>query len=594
MDLAMDVVDFLTKNALRALGTSILLLVLVTIVYVSYSLFVYPSRCSVRHVPGPARDDLLYGNMQRVLDDEPGVVHTQWQEEYGGAVRYHGILGGQRLVLFDPTALNHVLLSKCYSYPKPEEVRGDLEMILGRGVLFAEGEDHRRQRRILQPAFSPARIRELTPTFFEHAYRLRTIWTEMIERNEDDDKAFASPEAATGYRKTKREGEVTLDIMPWLSRVALDIIGMTSFGYDFGSLERSNDALADAFLNMFVPHAVAKRPTPRDLLLKRTFGILVRYLPVLKFARYVPIERVQNITRMFETLEGESRKIIASKQGMIEKEGMDSLKGSKDLIALLLKSASDDAKMKLTDEELRGQLTTFAIAGHETGSVILTWTLWTLSERLDVQQWLRDEIRQAKRAAQVDGNDEIESDALHALPYLDAVMREMLRLEAPVSATMRQTSHDDVIPLSKPIQHASDPSKTISHIQVEKGQTIFIPITAVNRSKEVFGADADEFRPERWLGDKAHKIDGKVGVWASMLTFLAGPRSCIGYRFALLEVKAILATLIDAFEILPRDPPFHVERRSDIVTRPLVVGEELLGYRMPLRIRLAKPDVPEE
>ncbi|GAA6058936.1 hypothetical protein JCM10212_002888 [Sporobolomyces blumeae] len=594
MDAVLHTLTYARAHPFGTLGALVLALAPLSIVYLAYAVFVRPARSSLRHVPGPERQHLLYGNMTTIFDEEPGISHARWHDEFGGAVRYHGLLGNQRLVLFDSTALNHVLLSNCYAYPKPEEVRGDLAMILGRGVLFAEGDDHRRQRRIMQPAFSPAHVRALTPIFFEHAYKLRTIWTEFIEKSEDDDKAFVSPEAAAEYRKTKREGDITIDIMPWLSRVTLDIIGVAGFGYEFNSLARSSNALATAFAGMFSPRTVAKRPTPSGLLLQRAIGFLIRALPVLHIAKWVPNERVQNVRKGFETLERESRKIIESKQGMVEKDGMESVRGSKDLIALLLRAASEDAKAKMSPEELRGQLTTFLLAGHETTSTSLTWTLWTLARFPEIQSKLRDEIRQARRQAKEQGLDEIESDALNAMPYLDAVTREILRLESPVSATIRHAAQDDVIPLSKPIQHASDPSKTISHIPVEKGQIIFIPITAVNRSKEVFGADADEFRPERWLGDEADKINGKVGVWASMLTFLAGPRSCIGYKFALLELKAILATLVDAFEFVTRDPPFDVQRRSAIVTRPLVVGEEHLGNRMPLRFRLAEPDLDNE
>ncbi|GAA5837435.1 hypothetical protein JCM5353_007110 [Sporobolomyces roseus] len=564
-----------------------------TALYVAYGIFIHPHFVSIKNVPGPKRDSLFWGNMQAIFADEPGRSHIRWSEEFGGAVRYHGFIGNQRLVLFDSTALNHVLLSNCYEYPKPEEVRGDLAMILGRGVLFAEGDDHRRQRRIMQPAFSPSHIRALGPVFFEHAYKLRDIWTNLVKTGADDQKAFATPEAFDEYRKKKPEEEITIDIMPWLSRLTLDIIGVAGFGYHFDSLNRSENKLANAFSGMFSPSAVSKKPKPSAFFIQRIIGFLIRALPILNIAKWIPNERIQRVRQGFATLESESRTIIESKQGEVEKDGLESVRGSKDLIALLLKSASTDAKAKMTAEELRGQLTTFLLAGHETTSTSLTWTLWTLSRYPEMQDKLRAEIREARQKAKDDGNDEIESDDLNALPYLDAVTREILRLESPVSATIRHAAQDDLIPLSKPIQSASDPNATISHISVKAGQTIFIPITAVNHSKEVFGADASEFRPERWIGAEGDKIQGKVGVWGSMLTFLAGPRSCIGYKFALLELKAILATLIDDFDFKLRDPPFEIERRSAIVMRPLLIGEETLGNRMPLRVTLAKREQQE-
>ncbi|GAA5911789.1 cytochrome P450 [Sporobolomyces salmoneus] len=575
MDRLVDVLVYPINHPFYSLLIALALSIPSTLLLLSYWIFVTPYFSSIRDVPGPSRSSrsLLYGHMSRIFSSEPGRVHTEFNELYGGATRYEGFFGSQRLVLFDSTALNHVLLSNCYEYPKPDEVRGDLAMILGKGVLFAEGDDHRRQRRILQPAFSPSHIRALGPVFFEHAYKLRDIWTNLVKTGQDDEKAFATHESFESYRKEKKETgkesqEATIDIMPWLSRLTLDIIGVAGFGYEFDSLNRSSNPLATAFASMFSPSAVSKKPKPSSFLLQRIIGSAIRALPILNIAKWIPNERIQ--------------------RGEVEKDGIESVRGSKDLIALLLKSAQTDAKAKMSAEELRGQLTTFLLAGHETTSTSLTWTLWTLARYPEKQSKLREEIREARKAAKSKGLEEIESDDLAALPYLDAVTREILRLESPVSATIRHAAQDDLIPLSRPLRSALDPSKTISHISVKAGQTLFIPITAVNHSKEVFGQDAGEFRPERWLGKEGEGIQGKVGVWSSMLTFLAGPRSCIGYKFALLELKAILATLIDTFEFALRSPSFEIERRSAIVMRPLLIGEEHLGNRMPLRVTLAK------
>lgn len=115
------------------------------------------------------------------------------------------------------------------------------------------------------------------------------------------------------------------------------------------------------------------------------------------------------------------------------------------------------------------------------------------------------------------------------------MQREILRFDPPVTATIRHSAITDHIPLSKPVRSATDPNRTISSIPVKKGQVIFIPIYAMNHSKEIFGPDADEFRPERWIESErgtpgTKKIEGGVGVWSNLLTFIAGPRSCIGYK----------------------------------------------------------------
>ncbi|GAA5896422.1 hypothetical protein JCM6882_001009 [Rhodosporidiobolus microsporus] len=564
------------------------------ILYFAALTCIRPFTSSLRDVRRPRSESWLFGVLPMILEEEPGKSHVRWMDEYGGAVRYKGFLGEQRLVIYDPLALNHVLLSNAYDYPKPEEVRGELAQILGKGVLFAEGDDHRRQRRIMQPAFGAGHLRELVPVFFERANKLRDIWTDAIAAGTGDEAAWKDTTVAKAYEAQRPDGEVTFELVRWLNRLTLDIIGITGFGYHFNALEQEDNKLGKAFSTMFSPRSLAKRHKPRNILIFRIVGFLIRALPILKVASWIPNKRIREVNEGFRALDEESVKIIRSKEDAVEKDGLDSIRGSKDLIALLLKSAGSDSKASMTTAELRGQLTTFLLAGHETTSTALTWTLYHLSQHPEKQDRLRNEVREARRKALAEGRDELESAELDALAYLDAVAREILRLEAPVTATIRRAGHEDHIPLSRPLPSARDPSKTISSLHVKEGQTIFIPILAVNKNKQVFGEDAEEFRPERWIESEeegGRKIEGGVGVWAHMLTFLTGPRSCIGYRFALLELKAILSVLIDAFDFSLRDGGFKIERRSQIVTRPLIIGEEESGPRMPLRVKLAQREV---
>lgn len=159
-------------------------------------------------------------------------------------------------------------------------------------------------------------------------------------------------------------------------------------------------------------------------------------------------------------------------------------------------------------------------------------------------------------------------------------------MESPVANTLRSAAFDDVIPLSEPITLTD--GTTTSSISVKKGQTIFISINAVNQDPKMFGQDADEFKPERWINNTfGEKSSATVGVYSSILTFLSGPRACIGYRFALLELKAALVTIVDEFQFELREPDIKLERRSALVTRPYIIGEEDQGPRMPLRMSIA-------
>jgi len=113
--------------------------------------------------------------------------------------------------------------------------------------------------------------------------------------------------------------------------------------------------------------------------------------------------------------------------------------------------------------------------------------------------------------------------------------------------------------------------------RVKKGDTIFIPILAINRAKDIWGEDAAVFRPEG-----ANSIPG---VWGNQLTFLGGPRACIAYRFSIVEMKALLFTLVRAFEFELAVPAKDICAQQFIVQRPIVVSEMGYGNQMPLFIK---------
>lgn len=209
------------------------------------------------------------------------------------------------------------------------------------------------------------------------------------------------------------------------------------------------------------------------------------------------------------------------------------------------------------------------MAGHETTSTFLTWTLYRLATNLEVQRKLRDEIHAARRrATEHNGDDELGADDLMALPYLDAVVREVGRLDPPVASTVRMCTNDDVLPLSQPF--TTPDGKTHDSMAIKKGQGIFISIAAYNSSPAIFGDDAHVFRPERWAELDARKATDNVqttGVWSPLLTFLAGPRSCIGYKFALLELKACVSPFTRA-----------------LTTRSQGHAQCLVGHRGPLHV----------
>ncbi|KAF8545928.1 cytochrome P450 [Imleria badia] len=142
---------------------------------------------------------------------------------------------------------------------------------------------------------------------------------------------------------------------------------------------------------------------------------------------------------------------------------------------------------------------------------------------------------------------------------------------------------DHVIPLSKPVHTRS--GKLVDHISVAKGAYVSVSALSINRSTAFWGPDAKEFKPERWIGedgipDGAKEIQGH----RHLLTFIDGPRTCLGKGFAIAEFKIVLSILVKNFVFELRDGPETViELARGILPRPKVAGEQ--GTAVPLRVR---------
>ncbi|KAG2339110.1 cytochrome P450 [Suillus weaverae] len=509
-------------------------------------------RSPLRALPGPKGTSWLYGNLKDIFNAENSVLHEQWVGQYGTTLKYKGFFFSDRLFTMDTRALNHVLTHSS-DYQKPSQVRYNLSRILGEGVLFVEGAQHRQQRRIMNPAFGPAQIRALTDIFISKSIKLRDVWSTMT---------IASEHAAR------------IDIMPWLSKMTLDVIGLAGFNYEFDALNTTGkpNELNQAFSVMFsASQQISIIP------------MLKAWIPLL---RWIPTDRDRKIDAAQKTMGRIGSQLLhdakaavlsshgAEKGGSIEKS---SLQG-RDLLSLLVRAnmATDiPENQRISDEDVLAQVPTFLVAGHETTSTATTWALYALCLRPDIQTKLREELLTVE-------TETPSMDELVALSYLDAVVRETLRLHAPVPSTVRIAMKDDILPVDTPF---TDKYGVVHDgIKVSKGDPIFIPILAINRSEAIWGTDAQEFNPDRWasLPEVASQVPG---VWGHLMTFLGGPRACIGYRFSLVEMKALLFTLVRAFEFELAVPASDVGKRSTIVQRPFLRSDPENKSQLPLLVK---------
>jgi cytochrome P450 len=212
--------------------------------------------------------------------------------------------------------------------------------------------------------------------------------------------------------------------------------------------------------------------------------------------------------------------------------------------------------------------------------------MFALCQRPDIQGRLREELRSLPLSAMTKYNVALTQDeltALDKLPLLDAVVRESLRLHAPVPGTPRVAMHDDEIPLSQPYTDRNGVLRNT--IPVEKGTEFPVLILAVNRSKEIWGPDALEWNPDRWLQGMPEAVKSVPGVWGSLLTFINGSHACIGLRFSLIEMKVILHAIASDFNFeLGTDPSDVIKRTTGVVYRPHLRSEKEKGAQLPVLV----------
>jgi len=178
-------------------------------------------------------------------------------------------------------------------------------------------------------------------------------------------------------------------------------------------------------------------------------------------------------------------------------------------------------------------------------------------------------------------------DELNGMTYLDYVTREALRLHAPVSNTDRVAKCDVVVPLSEPFIDRHGVKR--HEFRLRKGDIVIVPILAVHMLKSLWGEDAEEFKPERWerIPDT---VKAMPSVFGNLLTFITGPHACIGYRFSLVEMKAILFSFVRSFDFELAVPPSEITRKTMIVGRPFLTSDPKSGPQLPIIIRPAKSE----
>ncbi len=384
-----------------------------------------------------------------------------------------GRTGKRWHMVMDPGALRRVLLENEGNYPKSLVTKNLLKPAIGESLFIAEGAHWRWQRRAVAPVFSHRNVMNLAP-----------IMTAAAERSAD---------------RIATAGSRAVDVAEDMVRTTFDVISEVTFS---GGGAFDSDAVHGA-IDAYIAEAGK-----------------ISLFDILGLPDWVP-----RPGRMVSGAAMKQMKAVAD--DAVEARRRRGPQGVPDLLDLLLEGEDPETKRRMNTAELRDNLLTFIVAGHETTALTLGWSLYLCAFDQRVQDKARAEVREVCGGRAATGED------VARLPYIRQIADEALRLYPPAAMISRTAMADD----------------TLCGRQVRRGDTVIVPIYALHRHHQLW-EDPDAFRPERFENRK------DVRRYA-YLPFGDGPRICIGASFALQEVVIVLATLLGRFRFTPvegRDP----------------------------------------
>jgi cytochrome P450 len=438
--------------------------------------------------PGP-RGEPLFGSSRKYADD-PFRFLSACERAYGDVARFE--LGRmETYVIMDPTAIERVLVSEADQFRKPDFQSDALGDLLGEGLLLSEGETWEKQREIANPAFAMGRLAKFDDRIVGHAESMLDGWADGAE----------------------------VDVELEMTRVTLDVIVDLMLGTELSEERiRTIQESLDPLGAQFEPDPVA-------------------------FAApdWVPMPGDREYQRALDTIESVVEDIVAERRGT-EGTAED---GPMDLLSALLRAQN---RGEQTDEQLRDEVVTMLLAGHDTTALTLTYTWYLLSHHPQARERVHEEL------ADVVGDGRPTMDDVRDLEYVEWVVDEAMRLYPPVYTIFREPTVD----------------VELSGYAIPEGTALMLPQWAVHRSPR-FWDDPDRFDPERWRPERVRERPR-----FAYFPFGGGPRHCIGKHLAKLEAQLILATTASRYELEDtRDGP--LEFRPSLTMHP--------EGGMPMRVR---------
>ena len=426
---------------------------------------VAPRPTTAQTAPGPKGQPFL-GVARDLIAGAP-VYLNHLANTYGPFVRFD-IFFKRFYLVSDPELIREVLVTQAATFPKDDRDVALLDRAIGHGLVSANGEEHKRQRRLTQPAFHTRRIDAYAGTMVEYTEAMLDEWADGQE----------------------------LDVAEAMSALTMLIVARTLFGAGRVAMKDTAERIGAA---IHVIQAAADKEFQAPL-------VLPEWLPTA-------MNRQRRAARevLYEIID----RLIA------DRRAQGNAADSGDLLSMLLQSR-DEAGDRMSDAEVRDQLVTLFVAGHETTSNALTWTWYLLSQHPAVEARLHEEL-----GGVLGSRPPALADLPH-LPYTMQIIKESMRLYPPAWVVNVRRAATDT---------------TLGPYAVKRGDQLWLSPFVMHRRPAYF-PDPERFDPDRWTAERERALPK-----FAYMPFGGGPRVCIGNGFALMEAHLIVAAVAQRYRL---------------------------------------------
>ncbi|KAK9725981.1 hypothetical protein RND81_05G181700 [Saponaria officinalis] len=406
------------------------------------------------------------------------------------AVFYRPIGVNHGVFTADPANVEYILRTNFINYPKGPRFVSILHDFLGTGIFNSDGPVWQLQRKTASFAFTMRILRN---------FLMKTVQTEI--------KTHLDPllnEAAGSNR--------VLDLQDVLERFAFDNVCKLAFNFDPVCLNRSGSVESE-FMKAF------------DEATALSSARFLYAFPVCwKIKKLFNFGSEKKLRDAIRTVHEFADEIIRSRLIEEERSENNNCEKNEDLLSRFIVTSKNNAKL------LRDVVISVILAGKDTTSTGLSWFFWLLSKNPEVTEKIRFEVGQIRARYKKQVKDTFEYEELNEMHYLHGAISESLRLYPPVPVDTKACLENDILP---------DGSR------VKKGWFVLYHTYAMGRMESIWGKDCLEFKPERWLVNGLYKPKSPF----SFPVFHGGPRVCLGREMAYIQMKSIVASVIEKYEV---------------------------------------------